>query len=66
MIDALCLVLSQQAVFIASSTTKTIMTSPSGETVALEPFHKANAPTTIGTTGSKWIYRSVLNNRPDF
>jgi hypothetical protein len=62
---ALCVIISQQAVLIASSTTNTIITSPAGETVALEPFHNANHPTTIGTTGASWIYRNVPNSRPD-
>lgn len=54
----LCLVLSQQAVLIASSPSNTAITSPPLQTVVVEPFHSVNPPTTIGATGAQWIHKS--------
>lgn len=63
MLALLCSFSLQQTVLLSSSTTNTIITSPTNYVVALEAYHNANNPNYIGY-GAKWLYKNGSDSWP--
>jgi hypothetical protein len=52
----LCTITLQQTILASSGVTTTIIVSPPGQQIALEPFHNAYDPNYL--PGAQWIWKS--------
>ena len=56
LIALLCVLTLQQTVLVASGVTTTTIVNPSGEKIALEPYHNRVNPNHL--PGAKWVWKS--------
>lgn len=60
----ICTLTLQQTVLVASSTTNTLITSPSSATINVEPYHTSNNPGFIGY-GAQWLWQASGSSWPN-